>query len=140
MIKLRGYKGAGVALFKKAGEDSFVLLGKRKYNPNKCCWSFFGGGNEKGETLIETALREFREESGVVLDESIISKQKEIDFTLPLFKWKTLLIEITKDIELVESAYKTEFSEMKWVNIKDIENYELNPFVKTVVKKYSKGI
>lgn len=137
---VKTYKGAGVALFKKNDNESFVLLGRRRIKPCIDCWSFLGGGKHKNETFTQAALREFEEESGTSLDSSLITKQKEMDFNFPFFKWKTLLIETTQDIVLDKSCYSKEFFEVKWVNIKDIKKYKLHIFVKTVVNKYSRGI
>ena len=37
-------------------------------------WAYLKGGVEEGETFEEAALREFQEESGVQLDDTILSK------------------------------------------------------------------
>ncbi len=43
-----------------------VLLVKRKYEPDAGEWGFPGGHVELGETALESAVRELREETGVV--------------------------------------------------------------------------
>jgi len=45
--------------------DGKYLLGKSSKKKDKCCWTLFKGGRIENETLIETAIRELREESGI---------------------------------------------------------------------------
>jgi 8-oxo-dGTP diphosphatase len=52
--------GAAAAIFR---EDREVLLVHHTYGPLN--WELPGGANEPGESAIETALRELREESGL---------------------------------------------------------------------------
>ena len=51
------------------------------HRPNRD-WSFPKGKQDPGETLLQTAIREVKEETGV----KKISVQKEIDLTLHIFK------------------------------------------------------
>ena len=65
-----GYRGAGIVFVCK--DD--VLMQLRCHPP---VWSFVGGGfdSRKDSCLLDTALREFAEETGVVLDrEKVIGK------------------------------------------------------------------
>ncbi len=59
------YKGGGIALFQKLPDGGYaILLGKRVYNPGAEKWSIPGGGwdPQKDKTLADTAKREFEEE------------------------------------------------------------------------------
>ena len=53
---------AGFIVRSKTGK---FLLGKPKSKDKKDCWSFFKGHQEDGESLIETAARELKEETGI---------------------------------------------------------------------------
>lgn len=56
--------GLGVMIFKKSGEQTFVLLGKRKSEPSSGTYAFPGGKLEYLEQTEECILREVREECG----------------------------------------------------------------------------
>ncbi|MEO0329485.1 MAG: NUDIX hydrolase [Pseudomonadota bacterium] len=49
-------------------QDHTVLLAKRGKDPFKGYWSLPGGSQEAGETLLECALRELREETAIVAE------------------------------------------------------------------------
>jgi 8-oxo-dGTP pyrophosphatase MutT (NUDIX family) len=55
--------GARVAII---DSDSRVLLVKHTYTPG---WYFPGGGVERGETMLQAAIREAREEAGIVVQD-----------------------------------------------------------------------
>ena len=58
-MRLKTYKGAGIALFKKTSEGYSILLGKRTINPGKGKWYIFGGKSKTfDKTPFETAKRD----------------------------------------------------------------------------------
>jgi len=54
-----------VIVFTIIDEALHVLLIKRKNPPYKNCWAFPGGFIEMSERLVESAVRELREETGI---------------------------------------------------------------------------
>jgi len=56
----------GVCPYKIEGRKIFLLLNKTSSVSD---WNFFKGKLEQDETIVETALREFYEEAGVMLQE-----------------------------------------------------------------------
>ena len=69
-------KSAGFVVFREEeGKIKYLLLQYRKKH-----WGFPKGHIEKGETLIETALRETREETGISELEAIPGFKKSIYF------------------------------------------------------------
>lgn len=54
--------------------NEHVLLGKRKHYPGKGLWAIPGGFLEKHETLLNCALRELREETGLEVPDSVLKK------------------------------------------------------------------
>lgn len=62
-MELPGYRAnVGVVLFNADGK---VWLGKRAAADSPYCWQFPQGGVDEGEDLLEAALRELEEETGV---------------------------------------------------------------------------
>jgi len=55
-----------IFLFTKDGKK--VLLMKRKKEPYRDCWNGVGGKIEENETEIQAAIRECKEETGIILE------------------------------------------------------------------------
>ena len=55
--------GVGVCIIK----ENKILLGKRLNSHGQGTWAFPGGHLEFGETLVECALREVKEETGLII-------------------------------------------------------------------------
>jgi 8-oxo-dGTP pyrophosphatase MutT (NUDIX family) len=64
------HAGAGVIpIFQSKTNETMVLLGREVYGPAAGTYDFFAGGRKGKETVIQTAAREFGEES--LIDQSI---------------------------------------------------------------------
>ena len=59
----------------------YILLGLEKSN-NK--WSGFVGGSEQGESVVDTALREFNEETAMVFNDHLIPLKAMLLKTQPV--------------------------------------------------------
>jgi 8-oxo-dGTP diphosphatase len=86
------HKGTSVILQSKDGKFLLQLRDNKKeiQSPNK--WSFFGGGVEKGESPVKTAVREMNEELELKLKEknlSLVSLKKSRTHKHYLFLSKT---------------------------------------------------
>ena len=134
-----------------------ILLGK-EYNG----WSGFSGNSERNETIIQTALREFNEETSYVfkdyLDQNYINNNTldVLSSTTPSFKKFTLYIvdfsKIPSDI-LQESTLnfiysrntsknvcEKEKSAIEWFDINDIKKLNLRYCFHKDFKKIHKAI
>lgn len=60
--------------------DGKVLLALKTGKIGAGCWNGYGGGIEDGETVVEAALRELWEESGLVASEEHLEKIAVVDF------------------------------------------------------------
>jgi 8-oxo-dGTP pyrophosphatase MutT (NUDIX family) len=130
------YRGAGIALFCEELDDTFsVLLGQRKYKPGKGLWSFPGGAVESGETALQTASREFLEETDTALP---TLKARYVDvykINMPFFHWETFLY-ATKSHASFKNIH--EFTEINWKKEKEIQKLDLHFWVKPVCKLFRK--
>jgi 8-oxo-dGTP pyrophosphatase MutT (NUDIX family) len=151
MPLLHKYRGGVVAVFRTNSDQPEVLLGLRANNPGGGLWTFPGGGAEGKETLSTAAVREFREETGVQLYGRYITRTGLFQIKLLFFKWNTLIIESTQDIDLDkrrwsykekdkegrEQYYGGEFISMRWVPLSEIGNLKLHRWVSDVVDFYT---
>ncbi|MCQ9165859.1 CoA pyrophosphatase [Arthrobacter sp. STN4] len=54
-----------ITLYEKAGQAHFLMIKRASRGSNPGQWALPGGKADPGETLVETALRELREETGL---------------------------------------------------------------------------
>lgn len=150
-MRIRKYKGAGIALFKKDQNGEYsILLGKRSINPDKGKWSIPGGGYEKKDgNLFTTAKREFREELGISLNDVLECEQQlfpvECKFSFPsrifgvkIFEWITYMFEVDPSWNYF-SHFSWEFDEVNFVPVKKLKKYKLAFGVRKEVRKFLKA-
>ena len=96
-----------------------ILVQKRnenlKRNPGK--WAFTGGAVDTGETSLEGAIREIKEEIGITVNND------EIEYLLSLKREKGFVDVwlVKKDVSIDEIVLqKDEVSEVKWVSLKEL--------------------
>lgn len=63
-VRHQRHKSAGVIVFRRAGDECLFLLVLSRLT-KRPLWEFPKGGVEKGETLLQAALRELHEETGI---------------------------------------------------------------------------
>lgn len=118
-----------------------ILIQKRnetiKRHPGK--WAFTGGAVDAGESSLEGAIREVKEELG------ILTSKDEIEFFIS-FKREKGFVDvwlIKKDIDIKDiSLQKEEVSTAKWVSLKElkqlIDNDEFVPSVKLYFELFAR--
>lgn len=105
----------------------------KKINPNK--WSQTGGAVDSGETVIEAAIREVKEELGISIG------KEDIEFMLS-YKRKYTFMDVflvKKNIELKDiKVQKEEVKEVKWVTKEEIEDMVKSGKIVGTLKLYYK--
>lgn len=128
-MKIRTYKGAGMILFHKDGDRLSVLLEKRSDNHT---WAIPGGGYSpaKDKSLLDTAIRETFEETGIHVREASLIRT----YRLPLFTYAVYASEL--DSKVIPKK-NWESDEIQWFHIKKLPKginwmtmIELNDFIR----------
>jgi 8-oxo-dGTP pyrophosphatase MutT (NUDIX family) len=101
----------------------------------KGLWSFPAGAAESGETAIETATREFSEETGIALPTLKAWYIDKYKIHVPFFHWETFLY--ATETHASFNNFR-EFTKMKWVEEKEFQKLGLHFGVKPVYKLYRK--
>ena len=137
---------AGFAVLSK---DNQILLGKaQKYN-DKGNWTIFKGQQEEGESLIETAIRELYEESGIdiISDNKLNVNTSSSPFFVFGINDKTVYVYLLRDKDGVLEDFKfncssyfgdnqPEISEYAWFSIKDAMS-KVYPSQRGLIEKLS---
>lgn len=100
-----------------------ILLG---HSTNNKHWDIFKGKSESGESKIQTALRELKEESGLQLQDDSLVEIGHTSYSptkdLFLFKHEST-VKYDTNLLFCESTVNDEFPEMDnyiWVKIEDV--------------------
>lgn len=112
------------------------LIQKRSANkkiyPNK--WSQTGGAVDSGETSLQGAIREVKEELGIEID------KEKIEFILS-FKRKYGFIDVwlvKQNVDLKDITLQEEVSEVRWVTKEKLEKMIENDKVAGTINMYFK--
>jgi nucleoside triphosphatase len=130
--------------------DNRILLGKQvKGGVWDDCWHIPGGGVEKDESLEDALVREVKEETllditdwdiDLVNDTNSATAEKNIRGTeervivhMTFYDYLISTSKASNEISLVEKG--DGFSDLKWVDIKDLRNIKLTSSEITLFKK-----
>jgi 8-oxo-dGTP pyrophosphatase MutT (NUDIX family) len=104
----------GICPYKTIGDNIYILLNKTH---SKSSWNFFKGKIEHNETIVDTVIRELKEETNISISSSILEQyffqtNKRKDIGIFLVDWNVIdASEMILDKKEIYSA--------KWFNIKD---------------------
>jgi 8-oxo-dGTP diphosphatase/2-hydroxy-dATP diphosphatase len=98
-------------------KESMVLLGMKKRGFGEGRWNGFGGKLEKGESIVEAAIRETREESGIKVEE--LEEKGVIDFHF-LNTGKLLEVHVFNVLKYSGEAIETEEMSPRWFHLDEI--------------------
>jgi 8-oxo-dGTP pyrophosphatase MutT (NUDIX family) len=118
-------KAYGICLYKKDKNNTKILLCKSVLSKNK--WGFLKGVSLESETKEQTAIREFFEESSILvkqsyLEEYFFQENKDKDIGIFLVNYKNIKnINNYFDNDILKEKYlDKENSKVQFMNIKDI--------------------
>lgn len=139
---------AGFAVLSK--DKKMILLGRTNKHNTNGNWTIFKGQAEEGETLIETAIRELREESGIdiIIDDRLNSNTSSSPFYTFGVNDKTVYTYLLHDVEEVLKDFKCkcdsfwdgnpEISEYRWFNL-DEASKMVYPSQKGLIEKIKRN-
>ena len=104
-------------------KDNQVLLIGAKDDDGKLFWAFPKGHQENGETDIETAIRETKEETGLDVEISDITPIKTGHFIHGGTAYKNILLFIAKPLSHDLRPQEEEAEQAKWIQINEAEKY-----------------
>jgi 8-oxo-dGTP diphosphatase len=124
---------AAIVLYNKKKE---ILMMQRtldaKHNPG--CWSFFGGGVEKGESALQAVKREAKEELGIALNNPTLLLTSEHAYEEYTDRMHVFVQEFSKDMKL----HQREGSAKGWFSINDALKLNLSPDIRVALEKMAR--
>lgn len=127
-MSFKSYEGAGMIIYHKDKEGISILLEKRSDNHT---WAIPGGGySAKDRSLLETAVRETREETGINIDKADLVKT----YSVPLFRYSVYASCLSYK---VKPKRNWESEDIRWFNINDLPD-GMNIMTKIEIKDFIK--
>jgi 8-oxo-dGTP diphosphatase len=124
--------GIGVVIWR---EDK-VLLVKRRHDPRKGEWGLPGGMQVLGETIMEAAVREAREETG--LDITPLGIITALDALVPDkkggFEFHYTIIEVVAESRDGKPVAQDDAEDVRWADLNEIEKLCAWPEVARIVR------
>ena len=109
-----GYTGAGIVYI--CGDEVLMQLRRHPH-----VWSFVGGGYDKykDQDLLDTAIREFYEETGISLARSDVEAKPLHKLGFWKYKWHLYLVisDVKRSTDDAPSMYRCEYERYKYVHI-----------------------
>ena len=100
--------------------DGQVLLGLKKRGFGEGLWNGFGGKVNEGETILEGAIRELNEESGLTGKNLEKVALLYFDFEKDLGKYKELEIHVFKTSTFEGEIVESDEMLPKWYNLSEV--------------------
>ena len=104
-------------------KDDKALLISAQDDEGKLFWSFPKGHQETGETDVETAIRETKEETGLDVEIININPIKTGHFRHGGTVYKEILLFIAKPLNDKLKPQEEEIEQIKWVQINEVGKY-----------------
>ena len=124
--------GVGVVVWR----DDRVLLIRRGHAPRKGEWGLPGGMQHLGETIMETAVREVREETGLdIVPLGIVTALDAITRDAShKIEYHYTIIEVFAESTEGEATPRDDAEDARWVTLEEIETLCAWPEIARVVR------
>lgn len=124
--------GVGVIIWR----DDKVLLVKRRNAPRQGEWGLPGGMQNLGETIMQAAVREAREETG--LDITPLGVVTALDALVPdkkgSFEYHYTIIEVVAESRDGNAKASDDAEDVRWASLDEVEKICIWPEVARVVR------
>ena len=124
--------GVGVVVWR----DDKILLVKRGREPRRGQWSLPGGKQKLGETILETAVREVREETGLdIVPLGIITALDAITRDAKgKIEYHYTIVEVAAESREGVAKARDDADDVRWVDITEVERLCKWPEVARIVR------
>ena len=118
-------------------EDDKVLLVKRQTEPGKGLWSIPGGLVELGETILEAAKREVKEETSLDIEiRELIGVFDSMTYDdAGRLRFHYVLIDYLARPKGGSLKGNAEVADVRWVNVGELGGYELTKVLGKLLRK-----
>ena len=120
--------------------SSKILLERRKNEPGKGKWSIPGGIIELGEKAEQTAIREVREETNLIVEKpELIDVVDNVEVENGKVKYHFVIIDYFVRLKGGRLKASSDAAELKWVELNDVKSYNLTrTFRDFFIRNYEK--
>jgi len=135
-LKPRGpVLGVGALVVRGSGENLEVLLVRRRYPPFQGMWSIPGGHVEPGESLLEAARRELREETGIEAEPKGVIHVHELVAEGHNGLTHYVLVDVLMEYSGGEPRAASDAAEARFVPYREALGLELTPSARQFLEK-----
>lgn len=120
-----------------AKRSPFKKDGSERIGANR--WNFIGGKLDENEKPIDAALRELKEEAGIALDHLFYLSEKENPWD-PKYDPFYAYLYVGFIDEYTKIKLNPEHSEYKFIDIKDLDNYNFLGYTKDEIEDSLKSL
>lgn len=120
--------GIAVWTIDPEGVIRFLLRHNKPFGGHSDEWNIFYGTLESNESMIDAAIRELREESGIIISrDSVVSLEKELSYSTPTYTatinyFSVMLPSIDQEITLNEESIGYDW--VIWSDLRRIIKYQ----------------